>query len=263
MAGMNPDALAELRSLQARAYGPDGDIHDDQDALARLQALEAEAAFVQESAGAAEAIDEADEAGAEASTDEFEPAVDAAVDAAVEVERVEASAPDRTFRPSTPWLWLGSLVAVAAIAVLWTFTTMVGVLTPIQGAPETDQVAVLAPDPDFVTPGFFGASEFELTGFADFHGVTLIASDRGWFGAAEDGACLWFVRTQDITVDGDSINGPVYNDCSVGSFPATIELLVDSEMPEELRHEFPVGTALQFVLDGDRVGVFVDSAADE
>ncbi len=52
--------------------------------------------------------------------------------------------------------------------------------------------------------------------------------------------------------------GPVYSGCRVGSFPATIAVGVDSTSPLELRAQFP-GASLQFIKDGDRIGVFLGS----
>jgi hypothetical protein len=54
----------------------------------------------------------------------------------------------------------------------------------------------------------------------------------------------------------------MYGACSIGAFPATAEIPIDGDTPDALIERYPAGTALQFVLDGDRVGVFLDSASD-
>lgn len=58
--------------------------------------------------------------------------------------------------------------------------------------------------------------------------------------------CLLIVPSEGYGSDG-SVTGEVYWGCQAGSFPATA-----------LRERFPDGTALKFVLDGVRVGVFVE-----
>ena len=37
---------------------------------------------------------------------------------------------------------------------------------------------------------------------------------------------------------------------------------IDGDAPDELIDRYPEGAALQFVLDGDRVAVFLDSGSD-
>lgn len=256
MLGMDPDAVAELRSLQARAYGPASDIHDDPDALRRLEELQARAASIDATAPAADPV-----AAVEEEPQETPPSIDPIVETA-EVGPAEASIQTHRFRNWTPWVWLGSLIGVAAVAVLWTFFTMVVVLTPIDRGPGTDRIALLEVDPDFATPGFFGDPEFEATGFRDFYGVTLLASDGSWFGVSSEESCLWLIRTEDVKPGSDSLNGPIFNDCSAGAFPATIEVVLTPEMPQEIRDKFAEGTALQFILDGDRVGVFADAEVE-
>ncbi|MBF9336286.1 hypothetical protein G3N30_08635 [Microbacterium lacticum] len=75
------------------------------------------------------------------------------------------------------------------------------------------------------------------------------------FGQGDDD-CLFVVADQRIGDDG-SIRGPIYTGCRAGSFPATAEFLVGIDSPQQLRDRFGDGTALQFVLDGGIVGVFV------
>ena len=64
---------------------------------------------------------------------------------------------------------------------------------------------------------------------------------------------------EDADLNNRSMSGPMHSGCRVGDFPATVQVAVESGMPEELRDRFPPGSALQFVLDGDRIAVFSDS----
>ena len=88
-----------------------------------------------------------------------------------------------------------------------------------------------------------------------FEGLTVARTPWSMFGQGDDD-CLFVVADQRIGDDG-SIRGPIYTGCRAGSFPATAEFLVGIDSPQQLRDRFGDGTALQFVLDGDVVGVFV------
>ena len=56
-----------------------------------------------------------------------------------------------------------------------------------------------------------------------------------------------------------SMNSPVYSGCRAGGFPAIAQVTINSDMPDELRAQFPADSALRFVYDGDSLGVFLDS----
>ena len=119
---------------------------------------------------------------------------------------------------------------------------------------------MLTVDPDFVMPAIFGTTSPEHIGFQEFYGLTVVATPGSWMGGYDpDGRCLLLLRTADIDDDQQVVNGPIFNDCSAGTFPATVEIVVNRDVPQELRDRFSDGTALQFVLDGDRVGVFSDA----
>lgn len=102
---------------------------------------------------------------------------------------------------------------------------------------------------------------------ADFYGLTIFESP-GWVSESGDreseNRCLTVVRTQDVPEDGEfsgtswNVEGPMCGACSIGAFPAAVEVPIDGESPDALIERHPSGTALQFVLDGDRVGVFLD-----
>ena len=50
----------------------------------------------------------------------------------------------------------------------------------------------------------------------------------------------------------------VYGGCGAGIFPATVEFVVAEGMPDAFVERFPIGTSVQFVFDGENVGVFAD-----
>ncbi|WP_133545997.1 hypothetical protein [Microbacterium sp. BK668] len=269
---MDADATAELRRLRARAYGPGADIHDDPAAMRRLEELEERNRPGEDDAvrparpsdpvqarpaaaiGTEDPADPEDPAGPEDRADPEDPTDPG--DASDE----PAEAP-RRFRFWVPSLWAASLLVVAVLAGVWTLTTTVAVLTPIERTGEGRQIAVLHVDPGFQPPPIFGQGEVGQVGYEDFHGLTAISTTGSWMGGpgAPEGRCLFVMRTDAIDVDSQSFNGPIFNDCTAGTFPATIEIGVGRDLPAEIRDRFPEGSALQFVLDGDRVGVFTDA----
>ncbi|MCP2635557.1 hypothetical protein K0817_003135 [Microbacterium sp. HD4P20] len=117
-----------------------------------------------------------------------------------------------------------------------------------------------------VPSGFAGAGP--SSSVFEFHGLTLFES-AGGFGSYGSGVgagpCLTVMATEQVPSAEEfdpsswSFNGPVYSGCAIGAFPASVEVGFDSNTPSELRDRFPSGRALQFVLDGDRLGVFLDS----
>lgn len=76
--------------------------------------------------------------------------------------------------------------------------------------------------------------------------------------AAVQQACVVVVPTEGVDWRDRTVTGQLYSGCSVGAFPATAEFTVHDLSPSELRSTYPVGTSLQFVLDGDEVVVFAD-----
>ncbi len=74
--------------------------------------------------------------------------------------------------------------------------------------------------------------------------------------------CLVLMDTSSIPAPGDLDAAQVgfrYGGCGAGAFPATIEFVVTPDLPDDFRARFPVGSSVQFVRDGDRVGVFSDA----
>ena len=150
------------------------------------------------------------------------------------------------------WLWAASLAVVAVAA-----SAVTGAL--VRHDPQ--QVAILGIDEDFVFPGFLGAPAEAGAGYEDFLGLSVIR-----FGDSDprflERICVGVMLAEDV--DGQSISFSsdigLQTGCSAGSFPAAASVEVTDAMPEELRDRFPIGTGLQFVLDGDHVTVRVAAA---
>jgi hypothetical protein len=281
----------ELRTLRARAYGPHPDIADDPAAVRRLDELEGlRAAQRAEMMSTAPATP----AGAEAAQvdqwmpDELAPGL-AALDALFPptpgppehpasaeltpapeqpehpVSAEEPTAPQqpagpRRYRRRTLWI-----VAATAAALAAGITYAVVSFAPVSASSGAPQISTLAPSNAIEVPmGFIGALE-DSPAF-EFHGLTLFLGSGGYSApSAQDSVCLMAVSsdqipaTEDFSADSWSVDGFIYSGCQVGVFPGTIEIPLRADAPAELREAFPDGTALQFVLDGDRVGVFLDS----
>ncbi|MFJ2551931.1 hypothetical protein [Microbacterium sp. NPDC087591] len=281
----------ELRTLRARAYGPHADIANDPAAVRRLHELEGLRAARRAETMSADA---AAPAGAEVAPveermpDEHTPGL-AALDAlfpptpdhpdhpasaeltpdperpehpvsAAETTPSQEPAGPRRYRRRTLWITAATAAAVAA-----GITYAAVSFAPVSASSGAPQISTLAPTNAIEVPvGFMGAVE-DSPAF-EFHGLTLFLSSSGLRGVNPlDAACLMAVTSdqipaaEDFTTDSWGVEGPIYSGCRVGVFPATIEVPLTADAPPEPREAFPDGTALQFVLDGDRVGVFLDS----
>lgn len=283
---MSTAADDELRVLRARAYGPTADIEDDPAALRRLQQLEgrrqskAVAEDVVPPAPVGERIDAEPLSVAEPlvrtrrSSRQPEDAEDDALDvfAASTDDTAEASPPtaepaerlaawfsDRTTRI----LWVLAIVAAAVMSAAVTFAVVK--VTPVASSSGAPQIAALDATSNLVIPaGWMGVGPSSAV--YDFYGLVIVESAGGYYNGSVGTDCLTVARADQVPdeEDFDSSNGwtydgPMYTGCAVGTFPATVEVPFDSNLPRELTDRFPSGTALQFVYDGERVGVFLDS----
>ena len=280
----------ELRTLRARAYGPHADIANDPAAAQRLHELEglraarrAESMSADAASSVAVDVVPVDER----VPDELTPglsALDALFPAAPELpsstalpaspqlpasaahpaaaeETTTAQEPAGPRRYRRRTLWIAAATAAALAAGI---TYAVVSFAPVSASSGAPQISTLAPTNAIEVPvGFIGAVEDSPV--FEFHGMTLFVGG-GFGGAAAPGAaCLLALGTDQIPAVADfdssgwSIDGNVYSGCGVGAFPATVEVPLTSDAPGDLTETFPDGTALQFVLDGDRVGVFLDS----
>lgn len=266
----------ELRTLRARAYGPHADIANDPEAVRRLQELEGLRSARRAESMSADAMTPA-EAEVEPVEQRMPDAVtvadaepDADLDTLFPVSPEHPPAADEPGAPQVPagrryrrrTLWITAATA-AAVAAGITYAAVSFV--PVSASSGAPQISTLAPMNAIEVPvGFVGAAEGSPA--FEFHGLTLFLSSSGLSGVNPlEAACLMAVTSdqipaaEDFTTDSWGVEGPIYSGCRVGVFPATIEIPLTPDAPPELREAFPGGTALQFVLDGDRVGVFLDS----
>ncbi|MFJ4999085.1 hypothetical protein ACIP5T_13090 [Microbacterium sp. NPDC088619] len=267
---MDATADDELRELRARAYGPRADIASDPAAMRRLQELESArmAAPVRREHAR--------------STPEPSPAPAAEGDAARSDRGEgwdedslwddEGAAPETSGRfgwtaRRQALLWAASVVVTAVIAAAITYTLVS--IPMFSASAQAPQIATLElTRTGAVPPGWFGAEEDVAA--VEFYGLTLFAT-AGWVSESGDRSsesrCLNATPTEDVPPESDPdgssyTSGRIYGTCSVGSFPAAFVMPIDGESPGELVDRYPSGTALQFVLDGDRVRVFLDSGSD-
>ncbi|AZZ50215.1 hypothetical protein C5E02_13985 [Rathayibacter rathayi] len=222
------DELAELRR---RAYGRRPDIDRDPLARARLVALEA---------GARPVAHEA------APPDVAAPAVE-------QPDSEHTPAP-RSARARTVLGWTTALLLTAAVAATLFVTR----------APEPPgrEIAVLPLTNGTDIPGWEGLGFDGSVTTEDFGGLTVVRQSRpGDAGltvvrqrrSPSTGSCLYIVRTVDPQ------DGPFFQGCTAGAFPAVAQFTVTSDAPEALRERFPVGTGLRFSLEGDEVRVRADT----
>ena len=254
----------ELRQLRERAYGPSADLHEDPEALRRLAELEAaQSRSLHERTDAEPAQVEGVRPGAQpgavsSESPEAEQPGDSLEPADGDATRV-AAAPagvsPRVWR-WVPALWTVSILVAFGIAAATTSIWAVSAFAPITRGPASPhRFAVLPEAPGPAPSGTLGLSD--LRSFGDFYGLSILSPNPGTIGP-RGARCLIVMKTDDYQDASSDIRGPVNFGCSAGRFPATVQLSVEADAPPALRSVFPKGTALQFVLDGSRVGVFTD-----
>lgn len=245
----------ELEALRTRAYSPEADIHQDPLALARLAELEdALRSTTEREAPTADAPSDRPVAGSSPVS-----AIESPLATASRTSPENASArpvvtgPGRASRRRRPaQVWALSLVAGLVVAAGATSA----VVAAVAGAGDVRQVATLAEEPDFQPPMFMDADGATVRGFADFHGMVVMASSQPWLGPGTD-ECVVVTAGGDISNESQTFQGRMFVGCGAGEFPAAAQFTVAPGLPRDLISRYPVGTSLQFVLDGDRVGVFV------
>jgi hypothetical protein len=249
----------ELRRLRARAYGPTADIDQDPAAVRRLQELEALRRRRSAAGPEVEATPDHDPEGGD------QPLADLGLlSSPVPDSEEESPAPaDRLPRRRTG-RWILAVLASAALAA--GVTAAVIWVIPVRVSAGAPQVATLEPSLALeVPPQWFGAAPDAAV--YEFYGLTLFESEyspnSGILGG--ENSCFSVVNsdqvpaTEDFDASSWSLDGQIYSDCSMGAFPATVEVPIDGDSPDSLRARYPEGTAVQFVLDGDRIGVFLDN----
>ncbi|MFT4221049.1 MAG: hypothetical protein QM611_11095 [Microbacterium sp.] len=243
---MDDGAASELRALRARAYGPDADIAGDAAALRRLEELEAQARGpVLPTEPEPEPEPDVDAVASDSSPAPAPPQAEA--------QEAPPSTPRR--RRLWPWLavaWAASLFAVAGLVAATTYAAALVRFTPVSTGPEGRQVAVLQAVSSSPLAAMWDPPP---TVFEDFHGMTVLVVGGEW--ALNDAdTCLMVVRTDAVDPTAHAIEGPMLQGCGAAGFPPTVAVRVTEALSEQLQSEFPAGSALRFVLDGSRVGVF-------
>lgn len=262
--------LLELRELRERAYGPHADIASDPVAMRRLQELESARMAAPVRRERARSTPEPSPAPA--------PEGDAARSDRGEGWDEDSLWGDEGAASETSgrfgWtarrqalLWAASVVVTAVIAAAITYTLVS--IPMFSASAQAPQIATLElTRTGAVPPGWFGAEEDVAA--VEFYGLTIFATP-GWVSESGDRSsedrCLNGVPTEDVPPEAESdgssyVSGRIWGACSVGSFPATFAMPIDGDTPDELIERYPAGTALQFVLDGDRIAVFLDSGSD-
>ena len=249
----------ELRGLQARAYGPNADIHHDFPAQVRLQELEdARRQLAPKLLDAvrppAPTADPIDVSGSEEEShlvdDEQERPTH---DSLRRLARLALAVGGRLarVRRSTALIALGLAVIVSVIAAALILVERVQP-DPLQTG--ADQVARLSIDPSYQVPGMFqniAAKGDGVQAFHEFYGLRAVVADGGWFNSGGEGECLnVFLAADGENSDSNSFSGQIRGGCAAGPFPAMTQLMADDEgLPDELQSAFPGPTALQFVYD--------------
>lgn len=247
---MDDDVREELRLLRARAYGPSADIADDPIAVARLRDLEELERLDRlpppprplptspaAAAGARGAIDPTPEADDDGTPRERPPLVRST----------------RRF-----WAWAISLAVVAALASAATAVSVAFVpVTATAGAPQVD---TLVPDADADIPPVFGQRTGAERGYQDYYGIAAFTGQAATDATDNRNPCLYLLDADELGADDTrGFRGNfVYGGCGAGVFPATVQFVVADGMPEAFVERFPIGTSVQFVFDGENIGVFSD-----
>lgn len=231
----------ELHRLRARAYGPDADIHDDPAALERLQDLELRHRRPPLPPPPPDPPAAARTAGPTAPHPDL-------TRHRPEVPPQPSPAPALvTTAPARRWsrgrvapVWIASLV-VAGLA-----GAAVAAFVPrAQPAP----VATLQVADDAVWPGdVLGPQPDGALLFDEHLGVQVIAVPQETQGGPT--ACLYAMNARELP------RGAFHVACGAGPFPPTLTSLVSTEWPAETLERLPLGSAVKYVLDGDRVLVY-------
>ena len=243
---MDDDAREELRLLRARAYGPEADIADDPVAVSRLRDLED--------------LEREDRLPTAPRTPPGPPAgsSDPAESAQDDEEEIRRERPPLVRSKRRLWVWAVSLAVVAALASAATAVSVSFVpVTATAGAPQVD---TLVPDPDSAVPAVFGQRTGAERGYQDYYGIAAFTGRAPTDATDNRNPCLYLLDADERgTDDTRSFSGNfVYGGCGAGVFPATVQFVVADGMPAAFIQRFPIGTSVQFVFDGENVGVFSD-----
>jgi len=247
MQKMDADEAHELERLRARAYGPYADITSDREALARLRELEDRERSRQPAVPLEPVV-------------RVDPRADAAADPAEEDEQSTAE-PRPPLLRSRRRVWIAALATAAAVAVTSAVTAAAVGSTTVDGTSGVAQTDALTPDPgaELGASGYLGFDPEQTRGFADYYGLTVFSGVTQIDSDGNRSDCLIVLNTEEVRAEGSSRSSPRgvrFGSCGAGPFPAAVKFIVSASFPEPFRTRYPVGTAIQFVLDEDEVGVF-------
>lgn len=261
---MDDDVHAELRALQARAYGPRPDIDDDPAARQRLAELE-DVARLRRAPATRPPHAPAPPRIPPAAPSELPPVppMPAAVLVSEPSRTVDGEGSDAATDRKTRGLlrgitWAGSLAVVATLAVALTaaFTSRTAWTgTSISPAADVSHVATLTVDEGGELPEYFGGPTDDATVYEAFFGLIPISAALD--GADTEQLCMQVIdeRAYQTGAEG-SATSTWYYGCGFAPFSTNVSLPVTPDAPAALRERFPDGTKLQFVIDGDVVDVF-------
>ncbi|MFG6444063.1 hypothetical protein ACFXQA_02205 [Microbacterium sp. P07] len=261
---MDEQSERELRSLRARAYGPDADLGGDPDALRRLDELESAAL-------AERAVQQA-----ELTVSETPPTVERPGSGRIRPEWAGLQPESGSIQPESgiirpesdssvvvgdapPRLWwtrrrLTVLAAFSLVAVIVVVAAITAAFTyRLQADPR--QVAVLPVDSAAEWPEIFGGRSDGGQIFAEFYGLRAL-TQRSAVGFSAVDVCISVVEASVLEDGASSFRNFYLSGCGAGEFPAVAPFIVNPSAPDALRERFPDGTALQFVLGDDEVVVF-------
>lgn len=258
MQEMTASSPHELAALRARAYGPRADIDADPDALARLRELEeAQRAASREAVRAPDVGD----APAAPGSPPGEPTLAELVAATAITPPDGGRAAYTPRRVTVTWItaWAASLllVAVAVGAIVFGLAS----IRPVSTATGATQIETL--DDPVERPEWLDAwmgDRTEYTAVYSFAGMLVAKVPAGIFTTGTD--CIMALRADAYNETDQSFRGEIHSACRAGVFPASVQFVVDDTFPQEMRDRFGDGTALQFVADGDLIGVFVDESGE-
>lgn len=169
--------------------------------------------------------------------------------------------PRRGLRPVRPaWivLWAASILVVALIVGGTVFgLASIRPVSPVTGAVQVDMLN--EPTDPSVLKFWVGDDVDDVVAY-EFEGLVVARLPTDMFGQSGGGPCFIVADASGIDEDEQSFSGRSYFDCGAGGFPATVQFLIEDAAPAALRKRFPAGTALQFILRDEGVGVFVDEA---
>ncbi|MDQ1175515.1 hypothetical protein QE416_000251 [Microbacterium sp. SORGH_AS 421] len=249
---MDDDVREELRLLRARAYGPEADIADDPVAVSRLRDLEE--------------LEREDRLPTAPRTPPAPPAGSSAAAASAQHDEEDETDEEEIRRERPPlvrskrrlWAWAISLAVVAALASA--ATAMSVSFVPVTATARAPQVDTLVPDPDSSAPAVFGERTGAERGYENYYGVAAFTGRAPTDATDNRNPCLYLLDADEVdTDDTRGFRGNfVYGGCGAGVFPATVQFVVADGMPDAFIQRFPIGTSVQFVFDGENVGVFSD-----